>query len=375
MTRKDLFLIPLLTLGLTACPPTTDDDDSGGGGDDDDAVGNNLYGIVLHGSFGSDATVTTVDVEDGETEDVLGLTGSDWAVAIADGDPWLIGRSDATIRRYAGLDFSAPTLEFSTGAGTNPHDMEVCGDRVFVSRYGLTEDLSAGGDVAMFDLATGGPLGRVDLSAYNPHGDGTPEPADMVQVDGTVYVSLERLDQDNGWVADPAGKLVAIDCTTGTISADWDIGANSEIGLSDDASVIEIRHAAGVSLFDTGAGAADEAIADADLGENYDSLAFTLVGDVALIVAEVNWATNEVWCLDMASGDTTLLTSVPQRGWAANAAPDGTVWVAWIDHWATPDDVEAGGIAIYDPAACTEVGSAWMSFASDPITFAFFGDE
>jgi len=398
------ILLALLAFGLSACPTPADDDDSAADDDDDDTVGDDddsvgddddddsagddddsagddddapdtsSYALMTHAPFGGDATLATVDASDNAvSDDILGLSGSDWVIAVADGDPWLLGRSSDTVRRYSGLDFSAPTLEFSTGGGTNPHALAVCGDRIFVTRYNQNEDQTAGGDVAIFDLATGGPLGTVDLSSFNPHADGTSEPDAIVQVGDSIYVNLQLLDRDNGWAADPSAKLVKIDCATATVTGDWDVGGNPFIAsVASDPTLIQVRHDTGVQLFDTLDGSVEDVVVDTELGEGYNTIEVAFSGSSALLVAEVNWATNEIWCLDVASGALTLLDSVDQRGWSSAVAPDGNVWMLWRDHWSTPDDVEPGGVAIYDPATCSEVTSSWLSFATDPYTITFF---
>ena len=52
------------------------------------------------------------------------------------------------------------------------------------------------------------------------------------------------------------------------------------------------------------------------------------------------------------------------------AAPDGTAWALWIDHWATPA-VDPGGFSILDPATCTERTAGLVSLPTDPIDVAF----
>jgi hypothetical protein len=371
MSRKlYLALLPGLAAALIACPSADDDDTAV-----DDAGGAGWYALVSHAAFGGDATLASIDLSDLTVDDdLLGLSGSDWGLTVADGSPWLIGRFFVdTLRRYDGLDFSAPTLEFSVGAGTNPHDMAVCGERIFVTRYDATEDGTGGGDLAMFDLATGGPLGTVDLSGFNPHKDGTPEPDRMVQVGDTLYVALQRFDRDDNWVADPVGKLVEVDCTNGTVGSSWDIGRNPWIrSVPGEPTKIEIRHAGGIDVFDTDGATTTQVVVDSALGAEYVSVGIGFSGTNAILVAEVDWSTNEIWCLNLAAGTSTMLASVPQRNWAVTTAPDGNVWVLWRDHWATDSEVEAGGIAIYDPATCTELGEEWIDFDADPADLVFY---
>jgi hypothetical protein len=360
--------VGLLLIGaLTGCPVVEDEYVDGATSDQ--------RAIVTHAPFGGDTTLASVDRTGyGVSDGLLGLPGSDWLLTVADGDPWLLGRFFLdTVRRYDGLDFSAPTLEFSTGAGTNPHALAVCGDRIYVTRYDLTEDQTAGGDVAMYSLTTGAPLGTVDLSPWNPHADGTPEPDAMVLSDGSLYVALQRFDRDDSWTPHPAGVLVEIDCATGAVLEAREVATNPRLSaVPGDAGTLQIGHDRGVDHLDLATGTITEVVVDADLGADVVSLGLAVSGDHALLVVEVDGFTNELWCLDLAAGTRTMLGAVDHRNWGLQTAPDGLVWALWRDHWATDSVVEEGGIAIYDPAACAEVTSDWITFGSDPYTLTFY---
>ena len=381
-------LLSLLALLLLGCPTSGDDDDSAtddddaaddddatsdddDSADDDDATEESSTAVVLYGSFGSDATLATVDLASGEvTDDVLGLLGSDWTVSSADGSIWLIGRTgNDTVRRYDDLDFSAPVLEFSSAAGTNPQGVAVCGDRIFVPRYDATADGTAGADVGMFDLATGGPLGRVDLSPYEEGTDGSAEPHKPVQVGDSVYVALQRLDRDNFWTPDALGKVVEISCADGSVSRSFDVGANPFV----------TRGAEGSLQVKTDGGIQRIALADGQVSTVVDEAALPAGSDVVDAVAgdgwgvsavEVDWFQNHIRCADAAGAESGTMAAVDLRSWGLRVDPDGLVWALWVDHWATPDDIEVGGLSIQDPSDCSQVGD-FISFDADPIDLAF----
>jgi len=385
MTIKNLWLLLSLLLGmsLVACGPATDDDDSADDDDDsadddddsadDDDDDDEWHAVVTYGAWGTDATVATIAV-DGltVTDGALGLLGSDWATVSADGSPWLIGRSGTdAVRRYDGLDFSAPTLEFSTGPGTNPQALGVCAGKVFIPRYDVASDDSGGGDVGVFDLATGGPLGSVDLSSFDPVGDGNPEPTGLVQIDDMLYVGLQRMDRSGEWwTADPVGKVVEIDCASQTVTRDWDVGTNPVIKAAPSEMVL-VKHDGGVQLVDPVADVIFDLMVDATLPSGTATLdaAGTHLG--AIHGVEVNSSTNQLWCVDTETGVSTLLGAFDQRLWSLHAAPDGMIWALWLDHWGTTEIVEDGGVAVYDPSSCTDVSPEWMSFASDPGSLSF----
>ncbi len=368
MTR--FLLLAPLAAALVACPtPAPDDDDDAPPGDGD------WHALVVHAPFAGDATVATVSHPDGAVaDDLLGLAGSDWMFASDGGAVWLIGRFFIdTVRRYDGLDFAAPALEFSTGPGTNPHGLAICGDRLFVTRYDLTEDATAGGDVAMFDLATGGYLGRVDLSAYEPHGDGTPEPHDLAVLGETAYVALKQFDREAGWVPEPEARVVAIDCATGEVVDDFAVGQDPSVAVDPDGGGVRVSHDGGLDLLDPSTGDVTPLVEGAAFGPDHAYIG--AVGDAGGLIAvlEVDGFVNEVWCVDPATGEGSLLTSVENRLWSLRRAPDGGAWALWRDHWASDATVEPGGIAIYDPATCTErtAEDGWLTFASDPYSVAF----
>jgi hypothetical protein len=352
----------LLCLLLVGCPTGPDDDDSFVPDDEADDV------IVVHAPFSGDATVavldpTTLAISDG----LLGLVGSDWHPATADGSPFLLGRYGIDVlRRYSDTDFGAPTFEVSTGAGTNPQDLASCGGSLFLSRYDSGDD--GGADIVILDPTTGAETGRIDLSAYAEGTDGNPEPAQLVVIDETMYVALERMDRDAGWVPDPTGRVLAIDCASATIVEDFVTGPNPDIEPAGDA--IAIRTDEGVQLLVPGQGVTD-VLETADFGTTVDLVGLGASDRAGLLVLEQGGeAANEVWCVDLDTGARELLASREERAWSVRSGPGGRVWVLWRDHWAT-GDVEAGGIGIYDPTACGEVGDGLLVFPTDPSAIAF----
>ena len=351
----------ILSLGLAAgCPSAPADPPFTPDLERDDV-------LVVHAPFAGDATVAVVDpatltISDG----LVGLPGSDWVPAAADGTPWLLGRFGLDVaRRYPDTAFGAPDLEVSTGAGTNPQDVAQCGGALYVSRYDQGE---GGGDVAILDPATGAETGRVDLSAFAESADATPEPTRLHRIDDTVYVALERFDRGAGWVADPEGRVVAIDCASGDLVDSWITGPNPSI--EPDGAGFVLRTDMGIERLDPTAGITTVA---PDLGGPTELMGVAAGDGVAVAVIERPGApANEVVCVDLVTAEVTPLTTESARAWSVRSGPDGRVWVLWRDHWAT-GEIEVGGIAIYDPETCTEVTPAWLVFPSDPFSIAFLG--
>ena len=83
-------------------------------------------------------------------------------------------------------DLSTPLIQFSVGAGANPHDILVLNrTKAYVTRYGSAELL-------IVNPTDGSQLGTIDLSGFADE-DGFPEMDLMVAAGGKVFVSLQRL--------------------------------------------------------------------------------------------------------------------------------------------------------------------------------------
>lgn len=354
MNRLPLLLLTLVP--VLGCPGTP-------ANDDDSAATDGPFGVVaLHGPFAGDATLVGLDHAGAPVDATpLGLAGSDWALDGGVGEFFLIGRLGTdVVRRYTFPSFGAPDLEFSVGAGANPQDAVACGGRIYVTRYDVGDN--GGGDVAIFD-EDGASLGAVDLSAWHEGTDGTPEPTAMVERDGVLYVALQRFDRDAGWVADPVGKVVAINCGEDEVATSWDVRSNSTLRAFGG----DIWAVASGGIQRLGAGGFLDEWSDADVGG--DPIVAASPGEGGwLVVSEAADGANTVWCLNPSAFAPTELETVDTRAWTSKTDPTGQVWIAFRDHWATAD-VEPGELVTYGVDPCARVGS--VDLGSDPITAAF----
>lgn len=120
-------------------------------------------------------------------------------------------------------DLDTPLVQFSVGAGSNPHDILVLNrTKAYVTRYGSAELL-------IVDPTDGSQLGTIDLSGFADE-DGLPEMDRMVYAGGKVFVSLQRL-----YNYEPAGvsQVVVIDPQTDEIvDADEDSAGIQAINLT-----------------------------------------------------------------------------------------------------------------------------------------------
>lgn len=136
--------------------------------------------------------------------------------------------SDAVMRWYGGLLYVvnrfgqdniqvidpaqnyATVRQFSTGNGSNPQDIAfVSPTRAYVTRYELS-------DLLVVDPSTGGTIGVVPLAPF-ADADGIPEMHRMVRVDRWLFVSLQRLDRNAGFVPTAYSLIAVIDTQADTV--------------------------------------------------------------------------------------------------------------------------------------------------------------
>lgn len=104
-------------------------------------------------------------------------------------------------------DLKTPLTQYSTGNGSNPHDLAfVSEDKAYISRYERTQLL-------VVNPVTGDSLGAVDLSGF-ADADGLPEMSQLALYGNRLFVACQRLDRDNGYVPADVSIIAVIDVTT-----------------------------------------------------------------------------------------------------------------------------------------------------------------
>ncbi len=356
----------LYALLLLACGPSTDDvvaDDTGGAD----------LGLTLAvATVATDYTAGQLAVLNagGTVTDALFPTTTDPTVEAHDGYVFLLDRSaENTVRMYAAGDWSAPLVEFSTGDGSNPQDVAICGDVLVVSTL-------AGGTLDLHDMGTGLARGTIDLSPWDD-GDGSPEADTILEgPDGALYVTLNRYDTTSTpWSsADGTGTIVRVDCDTLAVTAEWTVGPNPGLVPHPvDATKMLLRTGdyfnadytakldGAVYTFDPIAGTVSNPhLTEAELGFNIGAIAGNAAGN-AILVADDAYAWN-VFCLDLETWTTTATPPVNAYINDAVATPDGKVWVGYRAGYAATEDPVVAGLVAWDPATCT---------AADPVATIF----
>lgn len=180
--------------------------------------------------------------------------------------------------------------QWTTGSGTNPHDVVVTGSRAFISLYNPTADSDADGlpnshgDVIEMNIENGQITNRYSFKDYLNVDDVQSACADqMLLVNEKLYVLLQDLNTQT-FEADTQGKLAIIDISTQTIDQVITLqGRNpTSLALSDDKTHLYISHMAsfdyttlsyniepsfgGIEIFDLSTQSTIDFIADDTMG-------------------------------------------------------------------------------------------------------------
>jgi hypothetical protein len=108
--------------------------------------------------------------------------------------------------------------QLATGAGSNPQDVAVVGDKLYVPTF------SGPGLVV---LTRGGGMATIDLASLDS--DGQPNCISAIAVDTDVYVACELLDEN--FQARGPGKVAVIDTATDTVRATLTLASKNPFGV------------------------------------------------------------------------------------------------------------------------------------------------
>ena len=307
-----------------------------------------------------------MDLDSRAVTDELFVTSGDPAVSADGGWVFQINRyAYDSVRLYAPGDWSEPLWEQDLGDLSNPYVADICGDDLFVTLYGRDY-------VGVYDLDTGTLKGTVDLSAYSDGDSIGPEGGSMVELGGKLYVGLNRLNRDGGWVS-AGGKVVEIDCAARAVTRDWSIGGNTVVQHWPGTDKLLVRAAAygedpsGLYGLDPAADKVTLLVESTD--GNFSGAA--AVGSTAVATALAgDYSHYTVYCIDLAQGvadvleeTTSYLTGVAQND-------RGEAWVSAGSSWI--DSSAPSGIFIYDIATCTAQADSPLSFSLYPFDVAFY---
>ncbi len=351
-----------LALVLVACTPDLPDPK------DTAELSEGPFAVVSTTDF-SVGALAQVDLESWAVSDMLTATSGDPTV-VADGGLLfqVNGYNTDTIRVYEPGDLTAPLAEFSTGAGSNPHDVEVCGGRLFVSLYETTR-------IGIYDPATGSEIGEVSLVDWSD-ADGLPEVSSLVELDGVLYAALQHLDREDGWTStDP--EVIEIDCDSGAVSQTWQVGPSPRIiahPTRPDALLVQTgvywQADGGLWVLDTDEGLEETAILlESEAQVDLVSLAASAAGRLILTAAGFESGSSLI-CLDLSTG--TWSSAENSSSWYAriDASPNGE---AWISVRPAPDGANHG-LMVFDIDTCApRAEPSWFTLTLPPYGVAFPG--
>ena len=196
-----------------------------GGGTDGSDTAQPLYKAVV---VGADFTSGTGVVS---RLDIATLAMQQNAVpGAATSDPVLrhIGASLYIVNRSVGENVTildahtlSPTGQFSTGAGSDPQDVAVVGDKLYIPATG-----TAG--VVVMTLPSGSTT-TIDLAAAVGDPDGKPDCVSAIAVGTDVYVACDLLDAT--FTPRAVGKVAVIDTTTDTVRTTISLPYKNPLGF------------------------------------------------------------------------------------------------------------------------------------------------
>ncbi len=265
------------------------------------------------------STITVPDLEVTPNA-VDGVASTDPVVRWLDGRLFVVNRLGAdnvTVLDPTTLELVA---QISTGAGSNPQDVAVVGDSLFVPTF-------AGSGVVVLDLAhpDDGVVNTIDLSALDQ--DGQPNCSAAAAVGSAVFVACGLLDDGGDLSPQGPGRIAVIDASSHDVVTDFAL---------------------------TNANPAGPFVAAPELG-----------GDL-LIDTVPNFADLTEGCVERITVETPaaagcLIDHGDLGGIATGmAVGDGSMWIAVTVGWDDQDYQPLGHVQLFDVASMT-LGSAPMT--------------
>lgn len=136
--------------------------------------------------------------------------GSDATLRFHDGVLYVVNRLGGDNVQVIDPATNATLRQFSVGAGSNPHDIAFTSStKAYVSRFDAT-------DLWIVNPATGAHTGTVALAGL-ADADGNPEMDRLMIAGPMLFVSLERVDRNNGYLPLDTSLVAVIDTRADTL--------------------------------------------------------------------------------------------------------------------------------------------------------------
>ncbi|MCO4748019.1 MAG: hypothetical protein KC912_24715 [Proteobacteria bacterium] len=361
-------ILALSLVALIACTSGESDDPIDSADTADTAVETTGQTTAVVTTVSSDSTTgsfATVSLDDWTVSNDLFVTTGDASVSVDDGKVFQVNRLGYdTVRMYTPGEWTEPVWEKELTDLSNPGPADVCAGSLFVALYGTST-------LGVYDPATGNLTGTVDLSAYGD-GDGVgPEPSSLVEVDGKLYVGLNRLDRENGWI-DAGGAVVEVDCDSKAATQSWDVGGNTTVHAWEGTDHLLVLGRAygddtgGIYKLDPSTGVTHVA---AVAGEEFAGIVASGDHAVAISLAS-DYSHYALHCVNLATDTVTSSTNSPQYYSGISANDRGEAWVVSSPSWI--DDTAPVGLSVYDIASCDAKTTAPIALSLAPKTVAFY---
>lgn len=224
--RKAL-LLPLLLL-TTACNWGDDSENTDTGADAgvDASTDAEQAPEYFSYSLGTDSTTTGVlsqiDMKDLSVSQgvVAGVAASDSVARRFGNKLYIVNRFGADNVTIVNTDSKELVAQISTGSGTNPQDVAVIGDTIYVCA------LNSGSIIVLDQSDELAAPTFIDISTYDT--DGVPNCASIIESGGKLYAALGLFDEN---FASQGGRVVVIDASNNTISSDFDLANKNPVSF------------------------------------------------------------------------------------------------------------------------------------------------
>jgi hypothetical protein len=314
--------------------------------------------------------LATVDLDTFQIREELATISGDARVAFDDGTLIVLnGYGVDTVRLYEPGAWSAPRIELgmSDGSPTNPHDAAICDGKLFVLLYETDA-------IAIHDPDSGEEIGSVPLGGYADD-DGLPEPWNLVEIDGALYVALNRLDRDDAW-SDRGGLVVEVSCDEEKVVRTWSTAGNPMVHRWDDDARILVSTRAyasdpgGLSILDTRDGSYTPLVAQEALGGTADEA--TAFGSHAIVAAlATDYESTALQCVDLETGDVETIDTTADFVTAVVGNDRGEAWIGTDWGWVDPDAAQPR-LRVFDVATCAEWTGEPLRLDLAPYSLTFY---
>jgi hypothetical protein len=203
-----------LILILAACgggsgAPDADPDRPDADPDRPDANPGAGRAVIVSGDFAAAGIVSTLDLPERTMHPAVvdGIAGQDPVIRHHGNELFVINRAGPTNITIVTADTLALVDQIGTGDGTNPQDVAVVGDKLYVAALATT-------GLIVIDRANANTQTTIDLSSLDP-ADDHPDCVSVYAVGTKVFVACGLL--DDSFVPRGPGRVAVIDATTDTL--------------------------------------------------------------------------------------------------------------------------------------------------------------